>query len=50
MRYYYKANLGISLPHGTGPLDNKRSEVLFLFNTLRDEVTLVIEKFKRLFP
>jgi hypothetical protein len=50
MRYYYTANLGISLPHATGPLDNKRSEVLFLFNTLRDEVTLVIEKFKRLFP
>ena len=44
MRYDFKANLGISLPHARGPLNNERSGINYLFDTLRDEVKLVIER------
>lgn len=43
MSYDFKADLGISLPHAKGPLNNERSGIIYLFDTLRDEVTSVIE-------
>jgi hypothetical protein len=44
MRYDFKANLGISLPHAIGPLNNHRSGVGYLFDALRDEVNVVIDR------